>query len=217
MSMTRAGSERPRKRGRRPKTYEAVLRATSELLETVPLAELSVAQILRAAGVGRTSFYEHFASKDDVVVKLVRSVSADVADGIEPMFDRGERPIEEAFRDGLTAWMRIATDHGPLLMAAIEEWPAVPELRRAWLELLGEVSRRLAALIDQDRAAGLAPPGARSDALAASLVWGAERAFHVAMSGHHDVLSSPDVIVEPLLQLYVGSIYGRAVELKPVR
>jgi AcrR family transcriptional regulator len=217
MSMTRPGSERPRKRGRRPKTYEAVLRATSELLESVPLAELSVAQILRAAGVGRTSFYEHFASKDDVVVKLVRSVSADVADGIEPMFDRGQRPIEEAFRDGLTAWMRIATDHGPLLMAAIEEWPAVPELRRAWLELLGEVSRRLAALIDQDRAAGLAPPGARSDALAASLVWGAERAFHVAMSGHHDVLSSPDVIVEPLLQLYVGSIYGRAVELRPAR
>jgi hypothetical protein len=63
----------------------------------------------------------------------------------------------------------------------------------------------------------LAPPGARSDALAASLVWGAERSFHVAMSGHHDVLSSPDVIVEPLLQLYVGSIYGRAVELRPAQ
>jgi AcrR family transcriptional regulator len=58
---------RPR-RGRRPKTYAAVLEATARLLETVPLADLSVAQILDAAGVGRTSFYEHFASKEDVVI-----------------------------------------------------------------------------------------------------------------------------------------------------
>jgi TetR/AcrR family transcriptional regulator, ethionamide resistance regulator len=191
-----------------------VLRATSELLESVSLSELSVAQILAAAGVGRTSFYEHFTSKDDVVVKLVRSISAELADEIEPMFDRGGRSVEEAFGDGLSNWMRAGARYGALLVAATEEWPSVPELRRVWFRMLGALTARLAQMIDQDRAAGLAKPGADSQALAASLIWGTERIFHVAMTGHHPTLSDHDAILKPLVQLYVGTIYGRPAVIK---
>jgi TetR/AcrR family transcriptional regulator, ethionamide resistance regulator len=202
-------TRRPRKRGRRPKTLSAVLSATSELLETVPLAELSVTQILSAAGVGRTSFYEHFTSKDDVVVKLVRSISAEVAEEIEPMFDRGTRSVDEAFLEGISNWLRTASRYRPLLVAATEEWPAVPELRRLWFRMLGDFTVRLAALIDRDRADGVAPPGADSEPLAASLVWATERSFHVAMTGYHETLTDAEAIIEPLVQLFVGSIYGR--------
>jgi AcrR family transcriptional regulator len=184
------------------------------LLEQVPLAELSVAQILAAAGVGRTSFYEHFTSKEDVVVKLVRSISAEVAEEIEPMFDRGERSVEEAFTDGLSNWMRIGARYGPLLVAATEEWPAAPELRRIWFRMLGALTVRLAEIIDQDRAAGLAQPGADSEALAASLIWGTERIFHVAITGRHPTLTGQDTILEPLVQLYVWTIYGPPVSLE---
>ncbi len=200
-----------RKRGRRPKTYDAVLSATAALLETVPLAELSVAQILEAARVGRTSFYEHFTSKDDVVVKLLRSISTEVSAGIAPLFDRGRQSIEDAFREGLSNWMRISAEHGSLLVAVAEEWPAVPELRRIWFELLGNVTTALADRIDADRAGGLAPAGADSGPLAASLIWGTERSFQVAMTGREPALADEQAIVEPLVQLYVGTIYGRAV------
>ena len=210
MSTIRVSSRRPRRRGRRPKTYAAVLTATSELLEQVPLAELSVAQILAAAGVGRTSFYEHFTSKEDVVVKLVRSISAEVAEEIEPMFDRGARSVEEAFTIGLANWMRIGARYGALLVAATEEWPAVPELRRIWFRMLGSLTSRLAEMIDSDRAAGLAQPGADSEALAASLIWGTERIFHIAMSGHHPALTRESLLA-PLVQLYVWTIYGPAI------
>jgi AcrR family transcriptional regulator len=205
------------KRGRRPKTYDAVLRATSELLESVPLAELSVAQILDAACVGRTSFYEHFTSKDDVVVKLVGAVSAELAEGIEPVFERGGRSPDDAYREGLANWMRIGSSHRSLLVAVTEEWPAVPELRRIWFDLLGEVTARLARLIEDERGAGIAPPGADSEALAASLVWGAERVFHIAVTGHHPTLVDPEAIVEPLVQLFVGTIYGRPVKRRRAR
>ncbi len=205
-------SRRPRRRGRRPKTYAAVLRATSELLEQIPLAELSVARILAAAGVGRTSFYEHFSSKEDVVVKLVRGISAEVAEEIEPMFDRGQRSVQEAVTAGLSSWMRIGARYGPLLVAATEEWPAAPELRGIWFRMLGALTVRLAGMIDRDRAAGLAPPGADSEALAAALIWGTERIFHVAMTGHHPTLNGQDTILAPLVQLYVWTIYGRPAD-----
>jgi TetR/AcrR family transcriptional regulator, ethionamide resistance regulator len=200
---------RPRKRGRRPRTYAAVLAATSRLLESVPLSDLSVAQILEAAGVGRTSFYEHFSSKEDVVVKLMRSVSLEVALEIEPMFDRGERSPDEALAEGIENLMRVGSRYAPLLVAASEEWPGVSELREIWFAMLADATARLGATIERDRAAGVAPPGADSEALAASLMWSAERTFHVAMTGEHAVLVDPETLVEPLVALFVGAIYGR--------
>ena len=201
-----------RKRGRRPKTYEAVLSATSELLQHTSLSELSVAQILAAADVGRTSFYEHFSSKEDVLVKLLRAIAAEVSEGLEPIRSRGEQPVEEAFREGLGNWMRIGARYRPLLVATIEEWPAVPALRRVWFAVIDAMTAELASLITTDRAAGLAPPGAPAEALAASLAWGAERSFHIAMTGHHATLVNADALIEPLVQLYVGTIYGRPLQ-----
>jgi TetR/AcrR family transcriptional regulator, ethionamide resistance regulator len=204
-------SDSPR-RGRRPKTYAAVLEATSGLLRSTSLAELSVAQILAAAAVGRTSFYEHFSSKDDVVVKLVRSISAEVGDELDPMFARGDRSPDDAFREGLTNLIRSSSRYAPLLVAVAEEWPSIPELHDLWFQTLGALTGRLAETIERDRAAGIAPAGADARALAAALVWSAERAFHVAMTGRHPTLVDGESVIEPLVQLFVGSIYGRAVQ-----
>jgi TetR/AcrR family transcriptional regulator, ethionamide resistance regulator len=200
------------RRGRRPSTQAAVLEATTELLRTLSFADLSVARILAAANVGRTSFYEHFSSKDDVLVKLVKSISEEIAEEIAPMFERGQRTIDDAYREALNTWMRLGARYGPLMVTATEEWPRIPELRRLWFATLGHFGRRLAERIDRDRAAGIAPPGADSEALAASLAWATERAFHIAIGGHHTTLTDVDSIIEPLVQLYVGTIYGCAVE-----
>ncbi len=206
--MSAAGATGGR-RGRRPKTHAAVLAATIELLETVPLAELSVAQILEAADVGRTSFYEHFSSKDDVVVKLLRGVSTDIAEEIEPMFTRGERTPEEAFREGLTRLIRMWERYAPLMVTGSVEWPGIAELRRLWLRIHADLTRRIAAVITDDRQSGLAPPGAEPEALAAALVWSTERALLVSRTGGVPALPGPESLVEPLTQLYVRSIYGR--------
>ncbi|HEY5431411.1 MAG TPA: TetR/AcrR family transcriptional regulator [Solirubrobacteraceae bacterium] len=204
-------SDAPR-RGRRPKTYAAVLEATSGLLASTSLAELSVADILAAADVGRTSFYEHFSSKDDVVVKLVRRIRAEVGDELEPMFSRGDRSPDAAFREGLANLIRASSRYAPLLVAVAEEWPSIPELQELWFQTLGALTGRLIDTIEQDRAAGIAPRGANAAGLAAALVWSAERAFHVAMTGHHPTLTDRESVIEPLVQLFVGSIYGRAVQ-----
>ena len=202
------GATRAR-RGRRPKTYAAVLKATTRLLQTTSLADLSVAQILDAAAVGRTSFYEHFSSKEDVVVKLLRAVSADIALEIEPMFTRGGLDPEQAFATGLSRLVRMWDRYAPLMITGSEEWPAVPELRRLWLRIHADLTRRIAAVIVADRAAGIAPPGADPTALAAGLVWMTERALLVSRTRRVSSLRGPEALVEPLLQLYVATIYER--------
>src|ERR1700743_382642 len=118
-----APADRPPRRGRRPRTYGAVLEATASLLETTALADLSVAQILAAAGVGRTSFYEHFTSKDDVVVKLMDSLSDEMAAGLPPIFERGQRSADEAFALGLRNLIETAARYAPLLGAVCGAQP----------------------------------------------------------------------------------------------
>lgn len=202
---------RPR-RGRRPKTYAAVLEATARLLATTSLAELSVADILAAAGVGRTSFYEHFGSKEDVVVKLMETVSDEIGDEIEPMFAPSRGTPGDAIREGITHLIETSARYAPLLAAVAEEWPTIPELRAIWLRVQGEFTLRLARLIDRERAAGVAPPGADSRALAASLVWTAERVFHLTVTGSHPTLRNERDLIDPLHQLFVGAIYGRLAQ-----
>jgi TetR/AcrR family transcriptional regulator, ethionamide resistance regulator len=203
----------PPRRGRRPRTYGAVLEATATLLETTALADLSVAQILAAADVGRTSFYEHFSSKDDVVVKLMGSLSDEVAEELTPMFERGDRSPDEAFALGLGNLVDAASRYAPLVVAVSEEWPAIPELKEIWFGMLGDFTTRLARMIESERVAGAAPAGAEARALAASLVWTAERSFHVAVGGDHPTLVDASAVVAPLTQLFVGTIYGRAVRV----
>lgn len=211
MTTARPRSPAAGRRGRRPRTYEAVLGATAELLEATPLSELSVAQILSAAGVGRTSFYEHFSSKADVVVRLMRRISMEVGEEMRPLLEPRRGSPDEAIREALTNVIRTASQHARVLVAVAEEWPAVPELRAIWFEVHGEATARLARMIERDRAAGIAPPGADSRALAASLVWTVERSFHVAMTGAHPTLTGDESLVAPLVQLFVGAIYGRPV------
>jgi AcrR family transcriptional regulator len=207
-----ATPDHPR-RGRRPRTYGAVLQATASLLQTTALSDLSVAQILAAADVGRTSFYEHFTSKADVVVKLMESLSDEVADELAPMFERGQRSPDEAFALSLGNLVDAASRSAPLVVAVSEEWPAIPELKEIWFAMLGDFTTRLARMIEYERAAGAAPAGADARALAASLVWTAERSFHVAVGGEHPTLVDASTVVEPLVQLFVGTIYGRAVRV----
>lgn len=205
---------RPPRRGRRPRTYAAVLAATARLLETASIAELTVADIIAAAGVGRTSFYEHFTSKEDVVVRLVRGIGAEVADEIEPLFTLDERTPERRFDDGLRRLLGCSERFAPLVLTASEEWPAVPELRRLWFRMHDYAIGRLAALIESERAAGHAPDGADPDALAACLVWAGERAFQVATTtagSARPILSDRAALRAALVQLYVGSIYRRPV------
>ena len=56
------------------RTREALVSATIDLLATQPAHELSVTAIVRAAGVSRQVFYEHFTDRDAVVLAAGRAI-----------------------------------------------------------------------------------------------------------------------------------------------
>jgi AcrR family transcriptional regulator len=52
-------------------TRRAILEAAKELIAEMGTAEVSLADLTAAAGIGRTTFYEYFSDRDDVIASLV--------------------------------------------------------------------------------------------------------------------------------------------------
>jgi TetR/AcrR family transcriptional regulator, ethionamide resistance regulator len=209
-----AQQPRPAEPGRRSggeptRAEAAILAATERLLQERALHELSVADIIDAAGISRTSFYAYFPSKMAVIATGLRQVMDQVMVAVEPLHaDKGANP-EAAVRVSLQRWVSVCKRHGALLRAVSEQWPHDDELRELWSGMLDTMAAGTARVIGDARGAGVAPPGAPARSLAACLMWGYERVLHVALVGDAAGLPGPDAIVEPLTQMMVGGLYGR--------
>jgi TetR/AcrR family transcriptional regulator, ethionamide resistance regulator len=205
--------EQPEAAGR-ARTYgraeTAILAATEQLLQQRPLNELSVSDIIDAAGISRTSFYAYFSSKTSVIAECLRRVMDQVMVAVDPFLSQSAADAETAIRISLEQWVAVCTVHGALLRAVSEEWPHDEQLRKLWFAMLATVTTGTARVIRAARRNGQAPPGADADALAACLMWGYERVMHVALVGDARGLPRPEVLVEPLAQMVLGGVYGRA-------
>lgn len=191
------------------KAQSAILAATEELLQERPLNELSVTDIVKRAGISRTSFYAHFSSKTAVIGECLRRVMHQVLVAVDPFLSPSGGDPEAAIRISLEQWVALCAPHGALLRAVSEEWPHDEQLRRLWFQMLATVTERTARVIRCARRSGQAPPGADPDALAACLMWAFERIMHVALIGDAPGLPGPEMIVEPLSQMVLGGLYGR--------
>jgi AcrR family transcriptional regulator len=64
------------------RTREALFGAFYGLVVSMSYDQLKVEDILRRAGVGRSTFYEHFSSKDELLAASVRTPFATLADAV---------------------------------------------------------------------------------------------------------------------------------------
>src|ERR1700716_1861472 len=81
-------ADRPRGHAGASETEIAIFEATEKLLAEMPLHELSVAQIIRAAGVSRATFYFYFSPKHAVVIGLLARVIDALYEVVQPFVQR---------------------------------------------------------------------------------------------------------------------------------
>jgi AcrR family transcriptional regulator len=207
---TTRAADRPRGHHGTSGAEQTILDAAEELLAEVPLHDLSVAQIIRAAGVSRATFYFYFSSKFAVLTALVARVMDEIYEASQPFVARSNgRPAEVALTSRLRAATAIWSEHRAVMRATSENWHAYPELRALWLGFVHRFSEGIASEIDRERALGNAPAGLDSRQLAAVLCWTVERSLYIAGLGLHDSLRDETDAADALTRIWLGAVYGR--------
>ena len=168
-----AGDRRPPSRGDQQRGL--IIDAVTELLETVPIADLSVMAIAKHAGVTRPAFYFYFDSKYTAVAAALQQIWADIEAATIALdaYEFQESPI--AFSDRMIdnaadVWRQ----HSALLSACVQS--SDPQLMQMWDEFVGNLTARLTAFAERLYADGAIRPisndiPALVDVLAGTTIW----------------------------------------------
>jgi AcrR family transcriptional regulator len=99
-----------------PDVRTALLDAARDLIAEIGYSRMSHADITATVGIGRTTFYEHFSSKEDVLVELVRRDLPPKTDEIILSIDHDLPPDERlaALARGMVRY--VGTDHLGLVL-----------------------------------------------------------------------------------------------------
>jgi AcrR family transcriptional regulator len=149
---------------------QAILDTARDLLQSRPLAALTIDELAGGAGISRSSFYFYFDSKAAVLAALLEGLSAEVAVENSPWLD-GTGPDEPALRAALEHSVELWRTSGGLLRQAFTSTGPDDPLATWRSGIVSRGVNRLAARIERDRAAGYAaggPPSAGSLARMAS-------------------------------------------------
>ena len=197
----------PARRRRAPtrgdRREQAILDGARELFEVKPLSQVTTDELAGAAGLSRSSFYFYFDSKQAVLNALLEGLSAELRAENDAWLD-ATGPAEPALRQATAHLVALWRTHGGLLRQA---WrcDGGDELVTSWRAgVLERGTRRTAAKIDRDRAAGLAPAGPPSSDLLA-------RGLHVLKN---ELLAEPHAeaddaqLVDDLVAVTLRLIYS---------
>lgn len=114
-----AGTHRTQRRAARGANRAAIVAAAETALRERPFRDVSVEDVMLAAGLARTQFYRHF----DDLAGLVVAVSADVIGDLVAMHERlvDVAELDKAhLREALAPAVAAFAAHGPLVRAVTE-------------------------------------------------------------------------------------------------
>ena len=174
-------------RGRRDKPRkgdlreQAILDTAEQLLEDIGVDRMTVEDIARGAGLSRGSLYFYFGSKQEVMTALVaRTMAVLVADAATAAADTEHSP-EETISRSVQTTARMWREHGPVMRAAVELSPTVPDIDALWSETVQTyIGATTQILLRAGLPAGKGPTSAGT--MAEILCWGTERNFYRASS-----------------------------------
>jgi len=185
---------------------DAILRATTALLETRPVRELTVRDVVEKAGVSRASFYVHFTSLAGVVAALLAASTPGLLAGIDAWTAERAGPDRERLRASTEITAHVFFERRATLCAVVESLPVEPSLAELWSALVAHFAATFAALVEADPAAR--PLEARP--VLAALAWATERVYYVAVAGQDEALADQTSITDAVAHLWTSTIYGDA-------
>jgi AcrR family transcriptional regulator len=186
----------------------AILDCAWGLLAEKPVADITIEELAKGAGISRPSFYFYFESREAVIRALARKVSEGLLDTVSGVTAPTTETPEAVIRRIVAAYMDRWRHEGQILRAMVPLYESDAEHQEFWDRITSQIVAAIAGTISAERDAGRAlpgPPAARDLAQALmAMLWRA---------GYELSLEQPSAAtqrrrVDSLTAVCVRSIYG---------
>jgi len=187
----------------------AILTTAERLLEQRPLADISVDDLAKGAGLSRPTFYFYFPSKDAVMLTLFERVIVEADSALESMVANPPADLRALWRIGINAFVETFGSHRAVSLAA-ESARTNKDLRELWSRFMQKWVGHIATLIEAERSRGAAPVTLPAHELSAALNLLNEKVILTSFAGERPSVPR-ERLLETLVHIWVTSIYGERV------
>ncbi len=194
---------RSAQRQRREEVRAQIIAAAETALRERPFRELTVEELMVAAGLSRTLFYRHFDDLGDLVVRLLEDAGTELYRYEERLFATGASD-HDAVRAALEAPVRGFSASGPLLRAIAEASSHDERIDTAYRLLLGRFEALIEAFLRVLADRGLARLADPTQTARALNLMNVSYLLDVFGSPHSEV--TPEVALQTLTEIWSGLI-----------
>jgi len=183
----------------------ALLAALEEHLEQASLDDINIADISRRAGVTRSAFYFYFENKAAAVAALYEEMYAEGFGAAEVL--GGDGALRDRISSAIRAIVQGWGQRTHLYRAILDARASSPAVRDQWEAFQRSYVDLVAELIEDERAAGAAPPGPDAHAVATALLDLNDRTLERLVRASGDL--DRDGQLEAVVHVWLAAIYGR--------
>jgi AcrR family transcriptional regulator len=188
----------------------AILTTLEHLLERRSLAEISVDDLAKGAGLSRPTFYFYFPSKDAVLMTLMGRIIAEADERADEALGPTDAGVDPAgcWR-AINALFEAFGEHRAVMLAGWTSRPTNAEMQSLWSKFMQKWIDYTTDSIQTERDRKTAPETVPARDLAIALNLMNERTMFAAYAAERDSIDH-DQIVNTLAHIWVTSIYGKA-------
>jgi AcrR family transcriptional regulator len=185
----------------------AILETAERLLEERALAEISVDDLAKGAGLSRPTFYFYFPSKDAVLLTLLERVIVQADTALAQLIANPPADRRDIWRNGINVFVETFGAHRAVCAAAVAARTANSAARELWATSMQRWIDHITGVIEAERARGAAPVTVPAHELSTALNLMNESVMTASFAGHQPSLSD-DRVLDNLVHIWTTSIYG---------
>jgi TetR/AcrR family transcriptional regulator, ethionamide resistance regulator len=188
---------------------QAILATAERLLEERPLADFSVDDLAKGAGISRPTFYFYFQSKNAVLLSLLDQMNSKVLTALTALTALGAKPSGDPatlWRARIEAFFEVSGSHRAVAVAGAAAKSTNPEVRKLWSTLMQRWISHTTAAINAERKRGAAPATFPAEDLSVALNMLSERLMAATFTAEEPAIPE-DRVIDTLVHIWLASIY----------
>ena len=187
---------------------QAILATAERLLQERPLADFSVDDLARGAGISRPTFYFYFQSKNAVLLSLLDQMNSKADAALRSLDGNVSGEPARVWRARIEAFFEVSGSHPAVAVAGAAAKATNPEVRQLWSTLMKRWISYTTAAIKAERRRGAAPDTVPAEDLSVALNMLSERVMAATFTAEEPAISELRAI-DTLVHIWLASIYSR--------